>query len=216
MAITGFDPGQVTTSIKRINEAYRTILIALTDTNYNSFVNPMGAIWGSRQAVEFFRTYQSIINEMNGDITKIYLSVINAMNGAASNLAAIAGSSWGIHELEVITKPIDVSCVKETLSNGTIGIDLEKATGLLPELDQILQAVNMGLEDTIIAVKNCSGFVGGSMEADLLKALERIGENIRNAFNTIKTEVNQAINDTVATYNQTATNISSSFNGEVQ
>ena len=211
MALTGYDPSTVSTAIDNVNSSYTAILTALVDTNKSSFVDPMSAIWGSPQAKKFFTDYKNVITSMCTEVTNVFKSVVESMSSAASSLASIAGASWGAKELSAVTKELDVSCIKEDIG-GVIGIDQQQATSIASQLDTILQAVRTALQEARTAVSN-SGFVGGEMQSSLLSSLIKIDTNISNSFTEVKSQVVQAIQETVDTYTTTSTNVSSAFGG---
>lgn len=212
MAITGYNPDTVGYAIGSIRDSYLSIMGALFTKNTTSFVNPMGACWGSPQAVTFFTTYKTAIEAMRDDITKVYQSIIDSMNGAANSLAKIAGSSWTTITLESSSKQLLISTIKQNLADGTIGIDVTQAKTVANQLDQVLTAVKNGLDKATSAVRN-SGFVGGEMQSSLVSSLSKIERNISNQFSSLKDQVNTAIQDTVDTYTATSTSVSSAFGG---
>lgn len=212
MAITGYNPDTVGSAIGSVKASYASIMGALFTKNITSFVNPMGACWGSPQAVTFFTSYKNAIEAMRDDITKVYQSIVDSMNGAANSLAKIAGSSWATITLESSSKMLLISTIKQNLADGTIGIDVTQAKTVANQLDQVLTAVKNGLDKATSAVKN-SGFVGGEMQSSLVSSLSKIETNISNQFSALKDQVNTAIQDTVDTYTATSTSVSSAFGG---
>lgn len=212
MALTGLNPEQATSAITEINNAHGDIIVALINSNYNSFVSPMSAVWGSPQAVEFFKKYQTTIRNMQMQIQKTFSSVINAMNSAASNLSAIAGATWASTPLQWHTQePIDVSCIKESI-NGVVGIDQAQATTIAAQLSTVLSGIQAGLARAVTAVRS-SGFVGEGMQESLVSSLTAIESSISDTFDTLITDVNTAMQNTVDTYTTTSTNINSAFAG---
>lgn len=212
MAVTGYNPDTVSSAIGSIKASYASIMGAMFATNLIHFVNPMAACWGSPQAVSFFTTYKTAIEDMRDDITKVYQSIIDSMNGAANSLAKIAGSSWATITLESSSKQLPIDFVKENLADGTIGIDVTQAKTVAGKLDQVLTSIKNGLDKATSAVKN-SGFVGGEMQSSLVSSLSKIETNISNQFSSLKDQVNTAIQDTVDTYTATSTSVSSAFGG---
>ena len=211
MALTGFDPSLVKGAVNAINQASQDIEKALFDTNYNSFVSPMSAIWGSPQAVKFFGEYRKAVLEINKEVSKTLTSVFDSMNSAASNLAAIAGSSWARLTPWRSIKDLDVSCVKDNI-NGVIGIDTQQATNLSSQMQTIVTAIGQALQEAVTAVDN-SGFIGGEMQSSLKSSLTKIRTNIAHTFNELRSQVSTAINETATQYGTTSTNISSAFGG---
>lgn len=209
MAITGFNPSNVSSAIDSVSSAYANIMTALTEKNEKSFVIPMSYVWGSPQAKKFFSDYQNAITSMCSEVTTVFRSVVDAMSSAASALATIAGASWGTKELSAVTRTLDTSSIKEEI-NGVVGIDQTQAISVAGQLDSILQAVSEGLQEAKSAVNN-SGFVGGEMQSSLISSLGKIESNISDSFSSLKQQAHDAIQETADTYTTTATNVSSSF-----
>lgn len=212
MAITGYNPNTVTIAISNIKSSYSSVISALITKSLTSFVSPMGACWGSPQAVAFFTSYKTAVEAMSNDVTKVYQSIVDSMNSAANNLAKIAGSSWATIGLETSSKELIISAIKQNLSDGTIGIDVTQARTVAGQLDGVLASIKDGLDKATSAVKN-SGFVGGEMQSSLVSSLTKIEANISNQFSDLKNQVNTAIQDTVDTYTATSTNVSNAFGG---
>lgn len=212
MAVTGYNPDTVGSAIGSIKASYASVMSALFSKNIASFVNPMGACWGSPQAVTFFTTYKTAIEAMRDDVTKVYQSIVESMNSAANSLARIAGSSWATITLESNSSELSISPIHQNLPDGTIGIDVTQAKTVAGQLDQVLTSVKDGLDIAASAVKN-SGFVGGEMQSSLVSSLVKIKDNISEQFSSLKNQVNTAIQDTVDTYTTTSTNVSSAFGG---
>lgn len=212
MAITGYNPNTVSTAISNIKSSYSSVISALITKSLTNFVSPMGACWGSPQAVTFFTSYKTAVEAMCNDVTKVYQSIVDSMNSAASNLAKIAGSSWATVGLESSSKELIISAIKQNLADGTIGIDVTQAKTVAGQLDGVLTSIKDGLNKATSAVKN-SGFVGGEMQSSLVSSLTKIEANISNQFSDLKNQVNTAIQDTVDTYTTTSTNVSNAFGG---
>ena len=211
MALTGYDPSAVRTSIINVGNSYDALIDALVTKNQTNFVQPMGSVWACEQAKQFFRAYQIDIARLVLEVNKVYNSIVSAMNGAAMTLASTSGSTWSNQEITISGASIDLSPIKEDI-NGVKGIDLQQATVVLAELDTILSNVTSALESTLSAVSS-SGFVGGEMQTDLYSAINSIKTKIETAFGQIKTSVNTAITDTINKYSTDASNISSAFSG---
>ena len=212
MSQTGYNPSIVTGAIMKINSAYSLILTDLVSVNHSSFVAPMAYKWGSPQAVDFFSKYKTTIEGLKNEIVKVFTSVVESMNSAATSLATIAGAEWGVIEPSGSNFELDVSCIKDKLPDGTIGIDQEAALGLLSQLDNISSKITGELSNAVSAVGN-SGFIGGGMQESLCSSLNKIKGSVETAFSQMKSQVVTAINDTASTYTSTSTNISGAFGG---
>lgn len=211
MAIIGIDPSKVKNSINIISVNYKTAVYVLTEKNQSSFIDVMGTIWGSEQAVEFFKAYETDINQLLEEIKLVFQSVLDSMNSAAAGLTGLAGSSW-TSDIDIGTySPISVQNIKTNI-DGVKGIDVEKASSTLSELESMSKTLENTLESTIVNIRN-SGFVGGEMQISLESSLNSIKTKIETAFGQIKTSVNTAITDTINKYSTDASNISSAFSG---
>ena len=212
MAFTGYDPSVVRTAITNIENSYDALIDALVTKNQTNFVQPMGSVWASEQAKQFFRAYQIDIARLVLEVNKVYDSIVSAMNSAAMTLASTSGSTWTNVEIAIKGASIDLSPIKEDI-NGVKGIDLVNATSTLEQLETtILSAITSALESTLSAISD-SGFVGGNMESSLKSSITNIKTSIEAAFSQIKTAANTAINDTISKYSTDASNISTAFSG---
>ena len=220
--MTGFNPELVAQTIRRVQSAYENTVNAFFDGMQNKFVNRMSEIWACNVAVDFFNTVvkeqvESIINGPGGDsnrggITMVFNSVVDSINSAAITWANDTQSEYQSQALNVITKSLDVSNVRENI-NGIRGIDLEAVQGITSQLSDILGDTTTALNSAIEAVRD-SGFVGGAQENNLVNSINVIKSNIESAVEYINSDCQMKVKTTVEQYENTAGRIAQAFAGE--
>ena len=58
MALTGFDPSVVNSSINAVKSSYDSLIRALGDDMQNQFIGGMADKWACNQAQTFFNTFR--------------------------------------------------------------------------------------------------------------------------------------------------------------
>ncbi len=216
--MTGFNPELVAQTIRRVQSAYENTVNAFFDGMQNKFVNRMSEIWACNVAVDFFNTVvkeqvDNIIGDSNrGGITMVFNSVVESINSAAITWAGDTQSEYQSQSLNVITKSLDVSNVRENI-NGIRGIDLEAVQGITSQLSDILSDTTTALNSAIEAVRD-SGFVGGAQESNLVDSINVIKRNIESAVEYINSDCQLKVKTTVEQYENTAGRIAQAFAGE--
>lgn len=210
--MTGFDPMLVTNSINSVNNAYNELMRALINDIQNKFVNPMSMYWACNSAQKFFTEAlePSIASQANG-VNTIFESVVNSMNDAARAWASQTETTYSPVNFNANMTKIDVSGVQENI-NGVRGIDKANATTTVGALSAVESSINSALDNAKNAVSNC-GFVGDSQAESLIGSLERIKTNVAATTKELTSAVNSAIENTVASYGDTAGKVSEAFNG---
>lgn len=212
MAMTGFNPDVVTTSINGVKNAYESLIGALGDNMQNDFVNGMSTVWACNEAIAFFRdAFKPTIDQLIVDSNTIFSSVVSSMNSAASNWAAQTQSSWSGITLSTIDKKIDISGIHENI-NGDRGIDTVEAQNVSNKLPMIAESAKNALTSAQNAVQSC-GFLGGTQASTLAQSLTTIKNNIDSATQSITSATKNAIQKTVETYGSIETNVTSAFSG---
>ena len=212
LIMTGFDPMLVTTSINNVNNAYNELMRALINDTQSKFINPMAMYWACNSAQKFFTEAlePSVTSQANG-VNTIFESVVSAMNDAARSWAAQTETSYSPVGFTPNTSKVDVSGVQENI-NGVRGIDKANATSTVSVLSSIQASVESALNSAKQAVSNC-GFVGDAQAETLIGSLDRIKTNISTATKDLTSAVNSAIENTVASYGDTAGKVSEAFSG---
>lgn len=212
MAMTGFNPDVVITSINGVKSAYEKLIAALGDEMQNQFVGGMANVWACNEAIGFFRdSFKPTIDQLITDSNTIFNSVVSSMNSAAQNWAAQTKSEWSGITLSTIDTKMDISGISENL-NGVRGIDVTEARTVSAKLPTIAGNAKTALDQAKSAVDDC-GFIGGGQAAALIGSLEKIKNNINSATETITQATSNAIKTTVDTYGTIETNVSSAFSG---
>ena len=213
MAITGVNPDEVRAAIVLVKSAYGDILKALVTDSQNSFINPMSSLWGSPDAVDFFKNYGDVISSLKSSVITTFTSVIESMNSAGKNMTSLGGSTWADVVNDVDTSAVlDISVIKDNL-DGVIGVDVTSASSTADSaMSTIESKINQELSLACRAV-NTSGFVGDDMQENLVSSLNKIQDAVSSAFSTLKTSIKAAIENTETAYKTTSGNISNAFSG---
>jgi len=213
MALTGFDPELVKSSIESVKTAYSNLIKALGDDMQNQFIGGMSDKWACNDAQKFFNDgFKPAIDGLIKGSNTIFESVVSSMNSAAQRWAQETGSAYSPTTLSTISKTMDVSGIQENIG-GVRGIDKENATTVAAKLPVIAEAAKGALTDAQNAVQNC-GFIGGNQASNLINSLGTIKSNIDTATQDISNQSKSAIDNTVQRYGDTAGKVEQAFSGQ--
>ena len=210
MALTGFNPDEVTSSLNSVKNAYEELIKALGDDMQREFVGGMADKWACKQAQEFFSTaFKPAIDSLITSSNKIFESVVESMNTAAQGWAADTGYQYAKVAFSVQNKTIDVGNIQENIG-GVRGIDLQSASTVAGKLSTIASSANQALSKAQSAVQNC-GFIGGNQAPNLIASLGTIKTKISQAAEELTNQTKEAINQTVQAYTDTEGKVSQAF-----
>lgn len=213
MSLTGFDPDLVNGSINNVKSAYENLIQVLGDDMQNQFVVGMSDKWACTDAQNFFNNnFKPAIDNLIQGATTIFESVVNSMNSAGQAWASQTESAYAPVSFAAINKSIDTSSIRENIA-GVRGVDLSAATTVAGKLSSIATSANSALTSAQQAVQNC-GFVGGSMESNLVSALGVIKSKIDTATEELFTETKSAVDATVQRYGNQEGKVSEAFSTE--
>lgn len=212
MALTGFNPEEVKTSINAINSAFSSLMQAIQADMQSEFVGGMADKWACKQAQDFFNEYKGIMNTLINKSNDVFKSVVDSMNSAAQAWAQSTNSEFSKITFTEKKTQITVDSIKENI-NGVRGIDLQAATTVAAKLNTIAQSAEGALTNAQRAVDTC-GFIGGNQATNLVNALGTVKKNINDAVRTISDDAKKAIDNTVTAYTDTEGKVSSAFNGQ--
>ena len=213
MALTGFDPAIVETSIRNFISAADDVMDCLCGKFKTNFVDKMGEIWACNDAQNYFRnSVKPAMDSLTSDVNKVFASVVNSMRSAGQKWANQTGSSITPIYYNSQRKLLDISAIKEN-KDGVRGIDFSLANTATGNLDIISNAAQSALERAVTAVQTC-GFMGGTSEANLIASLNTIKTNISDSFSNCKSGLKSAITETVKNYQDTEGKIAQAFAGQ--
>lgn len=211
MALTGFDPDLVSTSIDKVISAYEELMKALGDDMQTQFVNGMQDKWACNDAQTFFQNFKEADEELITKSNNTFESVVNSMNSAAQAWAESTGSNWGGKSFTRNDKKIDITGIQENIG-GVRGVDPE-ATTVSAKLPTIATSAESALTNAQSAVSNC-GFVGGNQEAELINSLGEIKNAISKTSSEISEACKKAIDETAQKYQDLGVKVSDAFAGK--
>ena len=213
MALTGFDPQLVSSSINKVINAYNELINQIGDKMQSDFVNGMADKWACKQAQTFFNSgFKPTVDELIRGTNVTFGSVVDAMNSAATAWAQSTDSSYSPVSFSVRNVTMNTDNIMENI-NGVRGIDFQLASSVSAKLPVINSNAKEALNSAKTAVQGC-GFIGGNQEEYLLQSLESIKTNIDNATTTITDQSKKAIDDTLATYTDVEGKVSQAFQGQ--
>ncbi len=213
MALTGFDPSIVQTSMNNVIAAANDVMDVLCNKFQAQFVDKMSELWACNDAQNFFRnSVKPAMDNLTNDANNIFVSVINAMRDAGNNWAAETGATFSPPSYTSNRKAVDISSIQENI-NGVRGIDLSAATTVSSALAIINGAAESALSRAVSAVQSC-GFIGGTSAANLLASLNTIKTNINTTFTNCSASLKTAINNTTTNYKDTEGKIAQAFAGQ--
>lgn len=210
MAMTGYNPSQVSNSINQVKNAYKAYNDAMNTGLQNRFVKPMEDVWACEQAQSFFRnSYKPAVDQLYASVENSLASVVGTMNEAARNWAAETESDFSQINHEQIANAANVDGIKSDIS-GVKGIDLTSATSTVAQLQNIKAEAEAALDQARQAVAEC-GFVGGDQQANITASLNQIKSDANEFINTITSAIKTSIDSTVSSYGQLESRVSNSF-----
>ena len=213
MALTGFDPTIVQSSMKNFISAANDVMEVLCNKFQNQFVDKMAGLWACKNAQNYFtNSVKPSMDSLTLDADKIFNSVIKSMQDAGNNWASRTGAIFSAPTYVSRRKALDVSGIKENIG-GVRGIDLSSATTVSTAMSYINGAAESALSRAVSAVQNC-GFIGGESAANLLASLNKIKTNINTTFTNCNSQMKTAITNTVNNYENTEGKIAQAFAGQ--
>ena len=211
MNLTGFDPNLVDSTISSINSAYGDLVQALGSDMKAQFVDDMATKWACKNAQDFFdNSFKPAVDGLLSDSYKTFDSAVTSINSAGQAWAAETGTSYAGGSFSGEMQTIDVSSILENV-NGVRGIDVENTGNTLGKLTTIAGSAKTALENAKSAVTNFQSFRGGNQQQNLIDAMETIKSNIDTAVENLNGQVNTAINQTVAQYEDTKGAVEQAF-----
>jgi len=213
MALTGFDPQLVSTSINKVINSYNELIEQIGNKMQSDFVNGMADKWACKQAQDFFNlSFKPTVDQLIKGANQTFQSVVEAMNSAANAWANSTDSNYSPVSFVVNKVEMNVENIMENI-NGVRGIDLQLAGSVSAKLFNINANAKVALQNAKNAVQGC-GFIGGGQEDNLINSLEKIKQNIDNSFTTITDQTKKAIDDTLTTYSDVEGKVSQAFQGQ--
>lgn len=210
MAMTGFNPDEVTSSINAVKSAYEALIRALGDDMQNQFVGGMADKWACNNAKTFFdEAFKPAVDGLISSSNTIFESVVSAMNTAAQAWAEQTEGSFTPVSFSVINKTMDTSVIQENIA-GVRGIDLDAASGVAAKLPSIAESANQALTSAQQAVQNC-GFIGGGQAESLINSLGVVKSKIDTATSEISNETKTYMDSTISEYSNTEGKIAQAF-----
>ena len=213
MALTGFNPEVVNSSINNVKNAYENLIKAIGDDMQRDFIGGMSDKWACNQAQTFFNdAFKPTIDGLIQSSNTIFESIVNSMNSAGQAWASQTDSSYSTQSFSVISKAMDTSVIRENIG-GVRGIDLASTEPVAAKLPVIAEAAKNALTNAQQAVQEC-GFMGGNQASNLINSLGVVKNKIDSAIQEITTASKNAIETTLQSYSNTEGKVSQAFAGE--
>lgn len=212
MALTGFDPTVVGSSISGVVSAYNNLYAAINTEMQSKFFQGMSDKWACQYAQDFFAQAKTAIDALIKASNTTFESVVSSMNSAGQKWAAETGTTFTPTTFSTNASTIDSSCILENIG-GVRGIDLQSADSTAQtSLSSILNNADTALSEAKNAVASC-GFIGGSQQANITASLETIRNNAHSSIDALSNDMKTAISQTVTQYGDTEGKVSAAFAG---
>lgn len=210
MALTGFDPSVVQSSINAVINAYNELMQALGNDMQTQFIVGMSDKWACNEAINFFnQSFKPSIDSLITSSDSTFESVVNSMNSAGRAWAEDTKSSYNPVSFSPRNIKMDTGSIVENIG-GVRGIDLANAGTIAAKLPQIASSASSALSNAQVAVQNC-GFIGGNQASNLINSLGTIKTKISQATNELTDATKSAIDATVANYGDLEGRVSQAF-----
>lgn len=212
MALTGFDPSVVSTSINGVITAYNGLVNAFGTQMQTKIVDGMSDKWACNQAIDAFTEVKSEVDRLMENIDRVFESIVASMNSAARSWATSTRSDYSDVSLNPYNQKLNIGNIMENIG-GVRGIDLQNSNSVIAYLTTITQNSDENLDSAKKAVA-ASGFVGGDMQSQIDSSLATIRNNIHNAVDSIDTSLKSYMEQTVAEYGDLEGKVSQAFAGQ--
>ena len=77
MAMTGFNPELVNSTINRVSQSYENLNNVLVDSMQNKIINGLSDKWACNVAVEFFNNFTQVYNQFLNETDNTFDSILN-------------------------------------------------------------------------------------------------------------------------------------------
>ena len=211
---TGYNQGIVHESIGKVKNAYEELINAIGNQMQNDFVGGLSDKWACPDAQNFFNTsFKPTVDQLIKGSNNTFDTVVRSMNSAGSAWAATVGGTYDTVTFSTINKEMETSSILENI-NGIQGIDEVDTPTVLNQLPVIAENAKVALGNAVSAVQT-SGFLDyANIQAEnLINSLNQIKNNIDSAVQTITTDSDRAIKNTIERYGDTKGRIAAAFAG---
>ncbi|HIS38946.1 MAG TPA: hypothetical protein IAB45_05495 [Candidatus Onthousia faecavium] len=212
MAMTGFNPELVNSTINRVSQSYENLNNVLVDSMQNKIINGLSDKWACNVAVEFFNNFTQVYNQFLNETDNTFDSIYNSISSAGQAWANSTETSYVPPRFSTFHKKVNSSCIQENIG-GVRGIDREQANSvaaILPVLASSASTICASLE---AAVQN-SGFLGDGQEESLVAKIKSISSNLNKIVEDVNTQFRSAVDNTVSAYGDLAGEVSRAFAGQ--
>ena len=195
---TGFNPTDITASIKNMNASY-TELSNIINTKTKKFIEDVSMYWACPEAKTYFNgDFKTVTNNLGKTIESNFAMIIDLMN----NSVAFQGG---------LIKEVDVSLIKDNI-NGDIGINGEKNISLANSFQADLRST---IESILKKCKNISnGFLGGNQKQALDARINTVYNAILSCISDQTSKLVVNVKSTAQKYQSSAGVVSNYFENE--
>jgi hypothetical protein len=209
---TGFNPNEITQSIKNMNSCYAE-LSSIYNSKLKKFVEEVSIYWACPEAKTFFNTeFKTITSNLGRNIENQFVSMNDIMNNAAQAWARTTSAAFtSVGFQNGLIKEVDVSVIKDNI-NGDIGIDGERVTSLANSFQADLGA---SIDTVLKKCRNISnGFLGGNQKQALDNKITIVNNSIVENIKDQMSKITINVNSTSQKYQTSAGTVTNSFETE--
>ena len=209
---TGFNPNDITRSIKNMNANYSE-LCNTYNTKVKRFVDEVAQYWACPEAKTFFNAdFKSVISAIGKNIETQFAAINELMNNGAQAWARTTSAAFTSVPFQAgLVKDVDVANIKDNI-NGDIGIDGEKNITLASTFQADLSTSVDGI------LKKCknisSGFLGGNQRQALDTRINNVYSSIINNINDQMSKLVVSVKNTAQKYQANAGTVANLFESE--
>lgn len=204
MALTGFNPGVVDSTLNNLHTSYEHLMFIISDEVQSKFIGGMSDKWAGNEAMNYFKNYfepnnTQLISLTNKNFTDLYNRIVSA----AERWAQRTMTQYSHSRFQPMSKKVDVSVILENI-NGVRGIDMQASPSVLATLKAIGEEAKSKLENAKNILSSGQEFLdnNGEQTSSLIELITLIKNAVQKFTEEVINEADNAISKTIEAYGQ--------------
>lgn len=179
------------------------------DSNY---IAKIAQNWYTPEGYDYFNNkFKPTMDGIYSDLAEQFYSYIVKIKEAIRSWEQRTGGDYSNTNTVKAEKPkCDVSAIKDQRDDGTRGIDVQEVESLNTVLDNCFEALMTSIGKLKDQVKGTE-FIGGNQIEELTNGFKEIENKINNLLETTKSDIDDRIIKSLATYSNLGSNTSNKF-----
>ncbi len=185
--------------------------------NYSArFINYLAANWECNQAVDFAAAYKTSMEDVIKQFNKNIAASSGVLAANVKNYAIVVGNTVTWTELVGVTVTFNTENIKNQFSNGDVGIkDALDASTATDELNTMCSKIEDFMQTTRTSITSSAAFMDSEELSEISSLFGRLLTILKTAINTLKAQLNTAIDSTISAYGTVkSTNVSNSSSAQ--